>query len=180
MFRARLGIVLLLLSLTGVALGHDPDPEGQSFAVSGDAMDRVSANLEDIARALDDLRRDQKLLLTIRRVELAERRLAPLNDELRNAREEVRSTQEQVARMQGILETLSEQADRAVQSGADPLQVPERRQAEQLESMLKLQQEHLERAEQRAIEAENDLARGRRRIEILDEKLEELFQRLED
>jgi flagellar biosynthesis chaperone FliJ len=179
MLRTGLGIVLVLLPLNGVVLGHDSDPEEQSFVVSGDVINRISANLDDIARALEDMRRDQKLLLAIRRIELAERRLAPLNNELQSAREEVRSTQERVSHMEGVAETLRDQVDRAVQSGSDPLQLPERRQLEQVESLLKLQREQLERAEQRVIVAENDLAQGRRRIEILDDELEELFDLLD-
>ena len=45
--------------------------------------------------------------------------------------------------------------------------------------MIELEGSRLETAERRMIEAEDNLARARRRVEILEEKLEELFETLD-
>jgi flagellar biosynthesis chaperone FliJ len=171
----RTAAILVLVVVFSGASSYAQHPASDPPATI-EGIERLNAHLEDIARSLREIRSNQQLLLMLRQIELLERRLAPLEDEHRRAQDDVRATNEQIAQMAGMAERYREEVDRAVRSGADPLQVPERAEVEHIETMLELQRERLEAAEQRVIEADNDLARGRRRIEILDDKLEELME----
>jgi hypothetical protein len=167
-------ILVLVITLSGAAVYAQQSALDPPAEVDG--IERLNTHLEDIARSLREMLSNQQLLLTMRQIELMERRLEPLEDEHRRAREDVRATNEQIAQMVGIAKSFREQIDRAVRGGADPLQVPERSELEHIDTMLELQREQLAAAERRVIEADNDVARERRRIEILDDKLEELFE----
>jgi hypothetical protein len=171
-------VVLVLVTVLSTAAGYAQqtavDPSAEV-----DAIDRIDTRLEEIARSLREMLSHQRLLLTMRQIELVERRLEPLEREHRRAQEDVRAADAQITQLAGIAENFREQIDRAVRQGADPREVTERSELERLEAMLELQQEQLEAAELRVIEADNDLSRGRTRIEILDDKLEALLEKLE-
>ena len=80
--------------------------------------------------------------------------------------------------MERMREDFQQQVDEAVRKGADPLNLPERRELEHIENVIELDREQLVIAQARAIDAEDDLARRKKRMEILDEKLEELLDAL--
>ena len=138
-------------------------------------MVELNRSLDHIAHALQTVLGNQKVDLLIKRIELDERRLSPLGEELRRARDSVRAEQEEIAQMEGIQEQLQRQIDEAVRVGADPRSVEERQQQNHLETMIEVGRERLEAAERRVIDLENDVARGRDRIAILDEQLQELL-----
>ena len=120
MYQTTAVFAFVLFVFSGVVqLDAQETASDQWVAIPSDVMDRINANLEDIAISLRELRADQNVLLTIRRIELAENRLAPINDELRRARQEVRSLNEQVAQMTGILDNLRQQHEESLRAGAD-------------------------------------------------------------
>jgi len=170
---------LVFLTVLLAATGHSADaPEadpGTQIATLTGEIRSLNRSLEDIAGSLRALLHDQKVELSIRRIELEERRQEPLGGELRSARAEVRAQQEELTRMEGIRENVRRQIDDAVRAGADPQTVPQRSELEQFETVVALERERLATAEARVIDLENDAARGRGRIAILDEQLQELL-----
>ncbi len=136
---------------------------------------KLNRSLSDVARSLRELLHDQKIQVVIRRIELEERRQAPLGSELRSARSDVRSQQDELVRMEGILENIRQEIDDAVRDGADPQTAPQRIEIREFERMIEVERDRLPAAEARVIDLENDAARGRDRITILDEQLQELL-----
>ena len=73
----------ILLAPAGAQETGDDGPSG----LSARGLAELNANLMRIAEALESLQVDQRVLLTLRRVELAEQRIAPLESRLRRARD---------------------------------------------------------------------------------------------
>ena len=140
----------------------------------------VNRSLGEIARTLEALLRNQKVDLLIKRIELEERRLSPLGQELRGTRSRVRSSTEEIARLENLLEQEENAIDQMVREGRDAPDSPERQMLPRIEAELKLQREQLEATEHRVIDLENDVARGRDQIAILDEQLQELLESADD
>jgi len=177
MIKSSTSLVLLsvLLATGGPSAVAQQAPSGTEIATLTAEIGKLNGSLDDIARSLRVLLHDQKIQVVIRRIELAERRQAPFSSELRSARADVRAQKEELVRMEGIMENIRRRVDDAIRQGNDPQNVPERAELEQFESMLEIERERLSTAEVRVIDLENDAARGRDRIGILDEQLQELL-----
>ena len=168
---------VLLVHASGHAVAQDRSASAPQAAALAGRLDELSENLGEIARSLRALLDNQDKLLLLRRIELAERRLEPLGSEVRRAASAVRNHEEEIAHIEQVRESFEREIDEAVRSGADPQQLSQRGELQNLESMIALQQQLLENARRSVIEAENDLARGRNEIAILDEQLQELLER---
>lgn len=143
------------------------------------STDRTEAALEEIADSLREIAASQRLLLVMQRVELAQSRLDPLLSELSNARDEVKALTEEFESMTTWATHLEQQIEDAIRSGADPTTIAEKDELDQVETMTTLLEQRLSDAERRVMDAENDVARSRRKVEILDERLETLFESFE-
>jgi hypothetical protein len=160
----------ILLAPAGAQETGDDGPSG----LSARGLAELNANLMRIAEALESLQVDQRVLLTVRRVELAERRIAPLESRLQRARDDVRAQQEEIAQLESVARQWEQEVEEAIREGADPRELSQREELARLRSMTDLAQERLTGADRRVIEAEDEIAHSRRRIEILEELLEEL------
>ena len=174
---ALFGLVALLVA-TGAsyrAQEIQPDPTTTSADIR-----RIADNLEEIADSLRGLMADQNALLMMRRVELAEQRVAPLSRSVRNARTDAENRESEIMELNAVRESIESQIEQALREGQDPQQLNgEREEIQRLDSMIELREIQLEDDRRKAIEAEDELARARRKIEILDDKLEELIEALE-
>ena len=175
----------IVVGLTVVLLSHGPpaparDAADDPIGALRDSIERANTSLEAIAHSLSALHIEQQAMLMIRRVELEERRMSPLNSAVRSAHQDVEQLEREIRQMERMREDFQQQVDEAVRKGADPLDLPERREVEQIENVIELDREQLVIAQARAIEAEDDLARRKKRMEILDEKLEELLEALSE
>lgn len=170
-------LALLVPAWTTPALAQpvSPVPPDRSGATDAAALQR---SLDDIASTLREIASQQRVLLMIRRIELSRDRLQPLEGELRRAREEVRTRGEEIAQMRAIRASFQSEVDEQLQQGFDPSASAEREELERIDGMIELQETRLEDAEQRAMRAEDELGRGRDRIEILDAVLEEMLAAL--
>ncbi len=165
----------LLLALAATALPAAAQGAGAegSAGIAPPALERIERSLREIAEALREIQVDQRTLLALRRIEIAEARLAPLSAELHRARDDVRASQDEIAQLNAVAESFRDQVAAALRSGADPRDSAAHVELEQIEKMVDLEKERLETARRRVIEAEDDLARDRERIKLLEEQLEE-------
>jgi len=142
-------------------------------------IQRIADNLEDIAISLRALMADQNALLMMRRVELAEQRVAPLSRTVRNAKQDAENRETEIMELSSMRQHLDNQVEKAMREGQDPQTIDEREEIPRLDAIIELRRTQLEDDRRKVIESEDELARARRRIEVLDEKLEELLEALE-
>ena len=126
-----------------------------------------------------EIQLDQRMLLMLRRFEVANRSLDPLRRDLSGAREDLRSAKGEVEHLAAIKVSFEREIELQIREGADPRDLPQREEMDRIDAMIELEESRVAAAERRVIEAEDNLARARRRVEILEEALEELFEELE-
>ena len=133
-----------------------------------DQLDRLNATLARIAELLERQAEGQRLELALKRVELANRRVESVEAELANTRSQRSSLQDNLSMVDAELESLASQAER---SEPDDLPAVEEqvREAQRAMEILKGRMEDRDRS---ILELENELARRRRDLEVLQDRLD--------
>lgn len=170
------GVFLAALSLAALPVA------GQSPATDA-APGQLSEDVQGIRQALDRLvvlleitQRHQEVDLVLKRIELRERRMEPLERRLRSAENEIERIEDQLKAMERMREQHEEALDDEIREGVDVPHSETRRILEDIERSQTGAAERLESVRMRMQQYENDLAEGRRAIEILDEMLMELLE----
>ena len=172
--------LFVLLALAWSFAGPGEAGDDAPVVLPPDRIDTLNSNLGRIAEALEALRLDQRVLLTLHRVDLAERRIAPLEDRLERARADVRADRDEIARLEPFIRQFENAVQEAVRAGVDPSTIPERNELDRIQAMTDLAQARLADAERRVTEDEDEIARNRKRIQILDEIVETLLEEVGD
>jgi chromosome segregation ATPase len=174
----RIGAVLLALLLSQAAtLSAPASPEEMPPSLDATSVARqlagINRSLETISAALASLLEQHETIVLLRRIDIEERRLSPLGEQLRRVRDEAESRKEEISRLEAMIEEAEERLSEAIRSGSEADREALQQEKKQIESILQLQEEQLAGLDLRIREAEDDLARGRRAIRILDEQLQE-------
>jgi chromosome segregation ATPase len=169
-------LVLIVLAAGGAPATAQEATTRPGVTVAPEPADRLSRSLDDIADSLRQLLRAEKTQIVLRRIELEERRLAPQSAELRGARSEVRGIKDEIRYMRIYVQDLESDVESELLAGADQDREAMRDQLETIQAEIRLNEEKLTAAERRVVDLEIDLAEGRDRIDILDERLLELLE----
>lgn len=165
--RSCLGLVVLAVVSFQPAAGQEGDDITRELR-------RLNDQLQQIGVSLDALLANQKAQLIVRRIELEERRLAPLDREVRGARGDVRNKEAEIRQTRTYRDTTEEELEAAIRAGEE-LDGPQRSELKLMDEMIKNLETELGAFQSRVFELEDDLARGRERVESLDEQLMELL-----
>lgn len=161
-----------LAAVAASAVGaQQPPAAGDGVAKE---LERLNRQLEDIGLSLRALLANQEAELVVRRIELAERRLAPLDRELRGARADLRNKQSEQRQMQTYRDEIQERLDAAVREASED-EPQHRKEFEMMRPMLENLEAEVQTLTARVFELEDELARGRERVEDLDALLGELL-----
>ena len=143
----------------------------------------VTEELEGIRRALDRLvslqesaSRYQAVDLVLKRIELKMRSLEPLERRLRGAENDVENAEEHLKQLARMLEQNEDVLQQEVQDGTDARRSETRRMLDDIRRTQRGAEERLDLAYQATQRFENELADGRRELEILDDRLDELVE----
>jgi flagellar biosynthesis chaperone FliJ len=171
-----LGAILAALILSALPVA------GQS-ATTDDAPGKLAEDVKGIRQALDRLvalveitQRGQQVDLVLKRIELRERRMEPLERRLRSAEREIEEFEEQLKMLERMQEQHEDVLHEEIRDGVDTARSDTRRMLDDIKRSQVGAAERLESVRMRMQQHENDLAAGRREIEILDEMLMELLE----
>lgn len=170
------GAILAAVMLTAL-------PAAAQSAATHDASEPMSDDLKGIRQALDRLvalletaEHHQRVDLVLKRIELRERRMEPLERRLRSTENEIEGIEEQLKALERMRAQHEELLDDEIREGADTPHSETRRILDDIERSQAGATERLEAVRVRLQQYENDLADGRREIEILDEMLLDLLE----
>jgi chromosome segregation ATPase len=174
---SRLTGTLLVMVLVSAlpAIGQDGATD-QTTARLSDEMRGIRQSLDRIVDLLETLQRRQDVDLLLKRIELRERRLDPLESRLRSAESEIQGTEDHLHELDKMEEQHEEILNEEIREGSDAPRSETRRILDDIQRTREAQEERLEAVRMRLQQYENDLARGRETIEILDEMLDELLE----
>lgn len=170
-------ILVAILTLTVLpALPALSQPAG-----SDPASERMSQEIVAIRQALDRLvvllesrQRHQDVDLLLKRIELRERRMEPMERKLRAAENEITGIERQLQNLDQMQEQHEAYREAEIRDGVDSSET--RRILDDINRSRQSAEERMQSVRMRAQIVENDLASGRRELEILDEMLEELIE----
>lgn len=162
-------VVVALLAVAPVSAWSESDGEG----VAGQLAE-LNRNLARVSGTLEALLANQRVEVLIRRIELAERRLEPLAGRVDDERSWVSGLEREIGELEAMKVSFEEARERAVREG----RIPDESDEDAIRHIsVELGQRSLELDKHRALELEasQDLERERRRVTILDERLEEIL-----
>ena len=170
-----IGALLVVLILSAFPASAQTGSTEQATELS-DEMRGIRRALDRMVGLLETLHQQQDVDLLLKRIELHERRLEPLERRLRSAESEIQGSEEHLKHLELMREQHEEILNAEIREGADTPRSETRRMLDDLARPREAAEERQESARMRAQEYQNDLARGREEIEILDEVRIELLQ----
>ncbi len=177
MRKATIPILILGLALAAAAPALPAEGPGEVGDAAGlvEQVAQLNRSMQRLVHLLERQQEHRELDLVLKRIELHERRLAPLEAELLRAQGLLQSTRTEGVRVQGMIEESEEQLRAEIRDGTDVPGSGTRRMIDEIEravGSLGLRTDQYERTVRRL---EDDLADGRRQVEILDEVMEQLL-----
>ena len=170
MMRARLGLCLLLASVSPQVAGAQEEPISREDLLVQE-LAGIRQSLTYISTLLDSVLQQQGIDVLMKRLQLKESRIAPLERELRAVRDDREALGEEVKRMRVMLEDWEREAQ-----DRDP-SLPEdedmNRELLRLRRNIEFMEEREATLYLRIIELDNDLSRSRSDIRILEESVDE-------
>jgi chromosome segregation ATPase len=171
-----IGAILAVLVLGALPAAGQPTASDHAVAQLSEEMKGIRQSLDRMAALLEATRRHQQIDLVLKRIALRERRLKPLEDRLRSAESEVEGISEHLKSLDRMQAQHEEELDAEIRDGLDDPRSETRRVLADIERTRTGAEERLEAAYSRGQQYENELAHGKRQIEILDEMLGELLE----
>jgi len=170
------GVILAALILSSLPVaGQAPATDAPSGLLSEDVQG-IRRALDRLVVLLEITQRHQEVDLVLKRIELRERRMEPLERRLRSAENEIEGIEEQLQALERMREQQEEALDEEIREGVDVPRSETRRLLDDIERSEAGAAERLESVRMRVQQYENDLAHGRREIEILDDMLMDLLE----
>jgi len=169
-------VLFAVLSLTASPLVAESPPSGAELA---EEVRGIRQSLDRLTQMLEQMQLNHEVDLMFKRIELRERRLAPLERRLRSAENEVRSHGDQFTSLERIKEQHEDALEQEIQDGTDSPHSGTRNMLEDIKRTQVTAEERLERARTQVQLLENELASGRRDLEVLDDMLMELLEEQE-
>jgi chromosome segregation ATPase len=171
-----IGFAFVVLILTGLPAAAQPVPADPGVAQLQEHVRGIRQALDRMTGLLETVQHQRDIELLFKRIELRERRLEPLERRLRSAESEIEANEDHLASLERMQEQQEETLNEEIREGVDAPRSETRRALDDIKRTQDSVAERTEKARMRAQEYENELARGRREIEILDEKLLEALE----
>jgi len=171
-----IGALLVVLILSALPAAGQSGSTDEIVAQLSDDVEGIRRALDRMVGLMETVRSQRDVDLLIKRIELHERRLAPLQSRLRSAESEINGNEEHLKHLELMQEQHEEILNEEIREGTDTPRSETRRVLDDIARDRAAAEERLELVRMRAQQYENDLARGRKEIEILDETLIELLQ----
>jgi hypothetical protein len=169
-------VLFAVLSLTASPLTAESPPSGADLA---EEVRGIRRSLDRLTQMLEQMQLNHEVDLMFKRIEMRERRLAPLERRLRSAENDARSHEDQLKSLERIKEQQEEALQQEIQDGKDSPQSGTRNMLEDIQRSQITAEERLERAQMQVQLLENELASGRRDLEVLDDMLIDLLEEQE-
>lgn len=165
-------IALLFAGASGPTLAQ---PEAVAPQLLEDVAG-IHRALERLVGLLETMQANQRIDIVLKRIALREQRLEPLEDRLKTAESQVQSLNGEITRLETMLEQQEEVLGDEIRRGLDQPDSDTRRMLDELRMILRIQSDELAQAESRVRGLEDEMARGRDEIAILDEMLLEMLE----
>ncbi len=176
--RAAAAFVLLPAALLTAAVAPPPPPAADPAPLVDELAD-LNRSVDRLAGLLERLIQHQRVDLLIKRIELRDRRIEPMQRRVRSLESDVESAESEIRQLETMGEQFEQQRREELREGTGLGESDAQRMRNELELMLKVQNERLDEARRRLRAAEDELAENREDIVVLDELLVDLLEQLE-
>jgi chromosome segregation ATPase len=154
----------------------------QQQPVAGDQTARLVQEVAGLNRSLDHMVamleqviRNQKVDLLLKRIEIKERRLAPMASDLRSMESEYDNRKTEIKRLREFIKQQEEMLADELRQGIDPTDSEARLYLDDLNREIQVEGTRLEELTLRIRRLQDEIADEREEIAILDEQLGELI-----
>ena len=171
--RTRIVVLVCLVWLIAVPASRAQDAATARVA---EEIAGVHASLDRLVELLETLLENQQVDLLLKRIDLLERRLEPTARRVRGAENGLESFESETNNLKAMLAQQKEQVEAEIRNGADPTQADSQRLVEELEAMIEFHETRVAEKTTSLRELEDELARRREAIEILDDLLLEKLE----
>ena len=170
----RRALVFLVASALLAAVAGRPASGQAADEPIGRELKGIRDVLERLAAAHEADRRYREVDVALKRIELWIKRLEPLDQQLRFTQVELREAEESLESLERMRAQHEEHLAEEIRQNTDAPRSETRRILEDIERSRIGIEERIKAARARAQQYDNDLAAGKKQIEILDERLLEL------
>lgn len=170
-FRSIFAAVWIGLMLpAGFSQAQTPEP-GKDLVKIESELAQLNESVAQLVLLLKEQIQANQIALLMKRLEMKHALLRPLEAELRGVRDDIRKLESQQAQMDMELESLGE--DRTGDVGTDEAFLAQ--QEREIQQARKRLKDQLWNLNQRALDLEQELARGREETRAMEEQIEQQF-----
>ncbi len=173
------GAILALLTVTSGPVAAQPASTDLASAQLVEEMKGIRLALDRLVAFRQSNDKYQRVELVMKRIELAVKRLAPLEAKLVSVEEKIEKYDGNLQALARMKEQQKTYLQEQIKEGVDSPRSETRIALKDIERSVDGNEKRIEAARLRVQEIENELARGRRETEILDEMLMELLEETE-